>query len=125
MMPPMPLVTLVLANGPGFPQGSADHRYEISVLLTQGGYLDPDAWLADPAPWPAVRFRPDGPPQSGTVQWNEDTGWSLAFSPAEGEAADAAPHVVIGQARQLRPGEYVTIRESNGRDYGFRVVGVG
>jgi hypothetical protein len=63
-MPEMPLVTLVLANGPGFPQGSADHRYEISVALSQGGYLTPEAWLADPAPWPAVRFRPDGPPMA-------------------------------------------------------------
>lgn len=124
-MPSMPLVTLVLANGPGFPQGSADHRYEISVTLTPGGHLDPAAWLADPAPWPAVRAWPGGAPRPGDVQWDEDTGWSLRFFPTEGEGPDAPLQAIIRHTGQLRPGEYVTIRELNGRDYGYRVVGVG
>jgi hypothetical protein len=121
----MPLVTLVMANGPGFPQGSADHRYELSVALTPGGHLDPTAWQADPTPWPATRAWPGEPLRQGDVQWDEDTGWSLRFFPASGEAVDAPLHALIRHAGQLRPGEYVTIREAQGGEYGWRVVSTG
>ena len=109
----MPLVTLVMANGPGFPQGSADHRYELDVTLTPGGHLDPAAWRADrksgrrPGPGPAAA-RP------GDVQWDDDTGWFLSFAQANGEAAAEPLHALIRNAGQLRPGEYLTIREPDG-----------
>ena len=118
----MPLVTLVMATGPGFPQGDAGHRYELSVALTPGGHLDPVAWQQDTQPWPAVRFWPGGPPRTGDVHWDEDTGWSLRFFPASGEAADAPLHALIRNPGQLRPGEYVTIRETEGGEYAYRVV---
>ncbi|MBL6457175.1 hypothetical protein JMJ55_17705 [Belnapia sp. T6] len=121
----MPLVTLVMANGPGYPQGSADHRYEMVATLTPGGHLDPDAWLTDPNPWPATRVTRGAPPRQGDVQWDEHTGWSLRFFPADGDAADAPLHALIRHAGQLRPGEYVTIQEPNGVDFAYRVVGLG
>jgi hypothetical protein len=124
-MPPMPLVTLVMANGPGFPQGSADHRYELAVTLTPGGHLDPAAWRADPSPWQATRSWAGSPPRPGDVQWDDETGWSLRFVPATGEDVDTPPHALIRNAGRLRPGEYVTIREPDGTEYGYRVVSVG
>ena len=122
----MTMVTLVLANGPGFPQGSPDHRYEIGGTLTPGGHLDPEAWLADPAPWRARRIWPGEAPRGGDVQYDADTGdWSIRLYPGPGEAADAPVHAVLRNVGQLRPGEYLTIREPDGREYGYRVVGVG
>lgn len=121
----MPLVTLVMANGPGLPQGSAGHRYELDVALTPGGHLDADAWRNSAAPWPATRIWPGEPPSTGDVQWDEDTGWSLRFFPGDGERVDAPLHSLITNAGQLRPGEYVTIQEPDGGEYGYRVVGVG
>ena len=121
----MPLVTLVMANGPGFPQGSADHRYELDVTLTPGGHLDPAAWRADPKVWPATRSWPGSPPRPGDVQWDDDTGWFLSFAQANGEAAAEPLHALIRNAGQLRPGEYLTIREPDGTEYGYRVVSVG
>lgn len=121
----MPLVTLVMANGPGLPQGSADHRYELDVALTPGEHLDADAWRTSAAPWPATRTWPGEPPRTGDVQWDEDTGWSLRFFPGDGERVDAPLHSLITNAGQLRPGEYVTIQEPDGGEYGYRVVGVG
>jgi hypothetical protein len=115
----MPLVTLVMASGPGFPAGSPVHRYEMEVAL------DSAAWRADPNPWPARRIWPDGPPRQGDVQFDPEAGWSLSFQPLVGEAADAAPQVLIRHATQFRPGEYVTISEPDGREYGFRIVSVG
>lgn len=117
----MPLVTLVLANGPGFPLGSADHRYELSVALTPGGQLDVAAWLADPEPWPATRYRPGEAPRPGDVQWDEEGGWSLRIF-AQGSSADAPLQAQIRNAGQLRPGEYLTIQDQGGPEFSWRVV---
>lgn len=121
----MPLVTLVMANGPGFPQGSADHRYELTATLTPDGLLDPVAWRDDPNPWPSTRSWPGEPSYRGDVQWDDDTGWSLRFFPPEGSGAydlDAPLHALVRHAGRLRPGEYVTIREPHGIEYAYRVV---
>ena len=72
------LVTLVVAAGPGFPQGSPEHRYEIGVTLTPGGHLDAAAWLADPNPWTARRIQPGSPPRPGDVVYDADTeSWAI------------------------------------------------
>jgi hypothetical protein len=124
----MPTVTLVLATGPGFPQGSTEHRYEIDVVLDPAGNLDDAAWLAEPAPWPARRVWPQEPERFGDVQHDPASGWSLRFFPAPGqageEAGDAPLHGVMRAPVPLRPGEYLTIREPDGREYSFRVVSV-
>ena len=101
----MPKVTLVLASGPGFPNGDPECRYEIDVTLDGTGRLDPEAWYADPSPWPARRHWRDEWPRDGDVQLDEETGaWSLRFFPKPGEAGEAArvldPHtrdLVVGR----------------------------
>jgi hypothetical protein len=115
----MPTVTLVLAAGPGFPGGSEDHRYELEAVLDANGQLNPAAWHADPQPWPARRFRPGEAPRSGDVQHDAETGWSLRFD-STAEARELSEPLV--SAGVLRPGEYVTLRDENGRDYSYRVV---
>ena len=122
----MAVVTLVLAGGPGFPEGSPERRYEITVALTPGGHLDPQAWFADPDPWPARRSWPGSPSRDGDVQYDADTeSWSVRLSPDPGDSADTPLHAQIRNAAQLRPGEYVTIREPDGVEYSYRVVAVG
>jgi hypothetical protein len=122
----MPKVTLVLASGPGFPQGSPERRYELEVSLEAGGLLDPARWLSDPEPWRATRLWPDEAPRRGDVQWDEDTGWWVRFfAEAAGTAkADAPLHGVLRPAGSLRPGDYVTIVEPDGQEFGYRIVSV-
>ena len=121
----MPMVTLVVAAGPGFPQGSPIHRYEITTELTPGGHLDAAAWLAGPAPWPARRIWPGAPARDGDVHYDADTeSWSIRLFPAEAAAGDAPLHARIHNAGQMRPGEYVTIREPEGAEFSYRVVSV-
>lgn len=121
----MPVVTLVVAAGPGYPQGSPDHRYEIGARLTPSGHLDAKAWEADPAPWPARRMAPGEPPRPGDMIFDPDTqSWAIRLFPAPGEAADAPLAAQIRHAGQLRPGEYVTIQEPDGREFSYRVVSV-
>src|SRR4051794_37588848 len=71
----MPLVTLVMASGPGFPAGSPAHRYEMEVMLNGERQLDSAAWQTDPNPWPARRIWPDEPPREGDVQYDPEAGW--------------------------------------------------
>ena len=119
------MVTLVVAAGPGFPQGSPEHRYEIGVALTPGGHLDAAAWHSDPKPWPARRIAPGVPSRPGDVVFDADTeSWSIRLFPGPGEAADAPLAAQIRHVGQLRPGEYVTIREPDGTEFAYRVVSV-
>ncbi|HYZ33776.1 MAG TPA: hypothetical protein VE684_16015 [Crenalkalicoccus sp.] len=117
----MPKVILVLAGGPGLPGGSPDHRYELTVTLDANGCLDAVAWAADPAPWTALRFRPDAPTRPGEVVHDAETGWQLRFP--EGGQEIGLP-VALSSGGPLRPGAHVTLREPGG-EYAYRVVSVG
>src|SRR3712207_9242895 len=100
----MAKVTLVLASGPGFPNGDPQNRYEIEVKLDATGRLDREARLADPNPWPARRHWRDEWPRDGDVQLDEETGaWSLRFFPKPGEAGQAPPHEVQRHNAPPRP----------------------
>ena len=117
-------VSLVLASGPGFPHGSPEHRYEVSLDLDANSRMNAELWYADPRPWPAQRCWPGEPPRHGTVQHDEEAGWSLHF-PARAEVpGDASLHCRILTTPFLRPGEYITLREPDGVDHGYRIVQV-
>jgi hypothetical protein len=122
----MTMLTLVLANGRGFPAGSADHRYEVEVALDAAGHIDLEAWRAAPAPWPVRRFRPGEPQRTGELRWDGETGgWSLHFPPPGGEEGPGASAEVTEpmlHAGVLRPGEHVTVQDETGADYSYRIV---
>jgi hypothetical protein len=116
-------VTVVMAWSPGAPGGDSDHRIVFSVALDAQGQPDGAAWLADPAPWPARR---DGPGQSalaGDVVHDED-GWSLRFYRDPAAAPDAPVHRLLHRGAP-RPGEMLTIRDPEGVETAWRVVGIG
>lgn len=120
----MALVTLVMASGPGYPEGSEAHRYEMTITLDSHGCPDAHAWRTDPEPWPARRRWPGEPDLRGDVQHDADVGWWLRFFRDTAQAPDAPPHDIQLHAGPLRPGEMLTIREPDGRLYDWRVVGV-
>jgi len=122
----MAKIELVLAGGPGFSQGSTEHRYMLNVALTATGELDPEAWQADPAVWPAERVWA-GDRRPGDVQFDPDTGWWISIHRTPEDVADpeSAPlQSPIRGAGPFRPGEYVTLRERDGKEYAYRVVSV-
>lgn len=120
----MPTITLVLAWGPGLPEGGPDHRYEMRVALDAQGALDRAAWQADPDPWPVRRAWPGEAERAGEVLLDPDAGWTLRFSRPDQPDADAPLHDVTRAPESLRPGAYLTIREPDGAEYGYRIVGV-
>ena len=116
-------VTLAMAWGPGAPQGNQRHHIVFTAALDAQGCLEQAAWLADPAPWPARLERPETPPRQGDVTHDED-GWGLRFFDDATAAADAPLHRLV-HAGPLRPGEVLTIRDPEGAEAAWRVVGVG
>ncbi len=120
----MVTVLLALATGPGFPQGSPDHRYEISLTLDAAGRPDGAAWLAEPEPWRARRITPDAAPIEGDVQFDADYGWSIRFFGAVADSPDVPEASFDCGTEPLRPGAYVTVTEPDGAAFVYRVVGV-
>jgi hypothetical protein len=118
-------VTLAMASGPGFPEGSPEHRYEIELALDAAGRPDSAAWEADPVPWRARRFAPGADPVQGDVQHEPDNGWSIRFFGAAAEGPDAPETRFDTGTEPVRPGEYVAVLEPDGAAFSYRVVAVG
>jgi hypothetical protein len=112
-------VTLVLANGPGLPDGSEAHRVVFDAVLDAEDQLDATAWHAAASPWPAQRLWPDEPPRQGEVQHDAETGWSLRFGSTPAGRELSEPIRISGA---IRPGQYVTLIGEGGRDWSYRVV---
>jgi hypothetical protein len=116
-------VTMVRAWDPGEPAARSD-RIEFAVVLDAQRHPDLQAWLDDPKPWPATRHLDGASPLHGDVAHDED-GWQLRFFVAGPDAPDVPVHRFCHLDTGFRPGEVVTLREPDGRDLAWRVVGVG
>lgn len=112
-------VRLLLARNPGFPEGSAEHGYELKVPLTPDGHIDLQGFHERRADCKVVRFWGDEGERHGEVIHSRH-GWALSYEPGD---ADDEP-VWRLDAHVLRPGEYVTIREADGEAMTFRIVSV-
>jgi hypothetical protein len=118
-------ITLALASGPGFPEGSPEHRYEIDLVLDAAGRPDAVAWRDDGEPWRARRIAPGADPVQGDVQHDPDHGWSIRFFGAAAEGPDAPETQFDTGHEPVRPGEYVMVTEPDGTAFTYRVVAVG
>ena len=111
----MARVVMLLAFGPGQPDGDVGNRLELTVALTPQGGLDEAAF--GEAPWATRRLLPDGRELAGQLVRAGD-GWVLL-----GPAGEDGPAWDL-EGRVFRPGEYVTLRRPNGDELIFRVVDV-
>ena len=114
-------VAMVLAQGPGLPDGDIEDRLAMQVQLNAVGQLDRAAWIASPLGWVAMRTRPGRPEQSGEValiDGESDGFWAVRRSHGEDEPLWVLDSDVI------RPGEIVSVRSPDGTRSLFRVVAV-
>lgn len=118
-------VLLALAAGPGLPEGSPDHRWEIELVLDAGGRPDAAAWAEAEAPWRARRIAPGLPAEEGDVRHDPDHGWSIRFLGRAAEDPDAPETRFDCGPDPVRPGEHVTVTGPDGTAFTYRVVGVG
>ncbi len=113
----MVYVTMVLAQGPGFPEGNLDDRMHLHIGLTTQGHLDASAWETGTTTWETSRERSGHPTRKGELVKIEE-GWALRDVGGE----DDPLYSFTGQI--IRPGEIVQVSRLDGDEMLYRVVAV-
>ena len=111
----MTKITLLLAQGPGKPEGDIDDRLELNLALTSQGHIDGPAYDSASTPWLAARDRNGGSHRELEVI-RLDEGWALQST----DSLDDPIWVFEGQV--YRPGELIRLRRPDGEALLFRIV---
>ncbi len=110
----MTKLTLVLARGPGKPDGDLLDRLTLRLQLTADGHIDGQAYDAASHPWLGVRERNGGSRELEVIRIDE--GWALQSTDSEDDP------IWTFNANVFRPGEVVALWQPNGDEYLFRIV---
>lgn len=113
-------VILRLGRNPdaGFPEGNDEYGYVVNAPLSSDGKLDSAMWREKKELCTVRRFQPNETPADG---WLRHRGANWYFWYDEADEGPEEPAFKLG-AHQLRPGEYVTIREADGDVLTFRIT---
>lgn len=113
-------VILRLGRNPeaGYPDGEDDYGYVIQAPLNAEGMLDAALWREKKAECTVRRFHPHEAASDG---WLRHRGENWYFWYDEEDEGPEEPLVKLGSHR-LVPGEYITVRESDGGALTFRVA---
>lgn len=113
-------VILRLGRNPdaGFPEGHDEYGYVIHAPLDPSGKLDAGRWRQHRDECTVRRFHPQEAPSDGWLRHRGDN-WYFWY-----DEADEGPEEPLFKlsAKEIRPGEYVTIREGDGDVLTFRVA---
>jgi hypothetical protein len=112
-------IRLELARNPGFPDGAADHGYEIHAPLTADGHLDIDAF-ADVRDRCTVRRFAAGAAEYGHLKRTGNHAWAFSYAPGE---EDDEGLFKLEQHRFV-VGDYITVRDHDGAALTYKVVRV-
>ena len=112
-------IRLELARDAEMPEGSPRRGYLFRAPLDALGHLDGDAWRGHGERCSVTRFWDGERTELGNLVLHDDGQWVFDFDPADD--ADDEPGYRF-DAHVFRLGEYVSIREHDGRDRTFRVV---
>ncbi len=113
----MRTVRLELARCHEFPEGSAEHGYELHLPIRPDGKIDRDAW-------PRYRYSSDfrrfwGAEEERGRLKHGPSGWRLSFT-----GGDADEVIFRGDDHRFATGEYVSITERDGITRTFKVASV-
>ena len=109
-------VLMVLAAGPGLPEGNVEDRMAVSLDLTSQGKLDEGRWV-ETAPWIVTRERPGRDTRRSELVLIDGL-WAMRSPRGEDE-----PLWMI-EAEVVRPGELIRVRRPDGEALYYRVVAV-
>ena len=113
-------IRLELAREPGRPLGDPDLGYDIVAPLDAQGRLDPAGWRRDPSHCRVRRFREGETEAVGTLAHVSGGRWVFDFG--EEDRLDEAGYRL--EQESFQPGDYVSIRMTDGQLHPFRVVSV-
>ncbi len=111
-------VTMVLAHGPGHPEGNLDDSMHLRVSLTPQGLLDPAAWETWQRPMAHHRGNARATRRARASWSRSRTGGRCASLGSEDEPLYSLC------AQIVRPGEIVTVARLDGDTMLYRIVAV-
>jgi hypothetical protein len=111
------LIRLELGRTAEFPEGSASRAYILRLPLDAHGVIDRVALAHNPGLATVRRFWPNEADEHGYVV-RKSKGWAFSYAMGEDDDED----VFHLESHPLQLGNYVTITETDGRQYPFRVV---
>ncbi|MBL8542506.1 MAG: hypothetical protein JNJ63_01740 [Hyphomonadaceae bacterium] len=113
-------VILRLGRNPeaGYPDGNDDYGYVIQAPLDANGKLDAALWREKREHCTVRRFHPHETPADGFLRHRGEH-WYIWYD--EADEGPAEPLIKLG-SHELRPGEYVTVREPDGDALTFRIT---
>jgi hypothetical protein len=113
-------IRVELARSHEFPAGSSRHGYTFTLPLGEDGRLDREAYARTPEICTVHRFWEGEGDEVGQLLRGRGESW--VFSYRIGTDDDEAIHRLPDHV--FRPGEYISIREHDGRILPFRVDNV-
>ena len=111
----MAKLTMLLAKGPGRPNGDLADQLTVRLALNSQGQIDWVAYDSDPFPWLATRSRP-GLEDKRSELIRLDEGWALQSMISEDDPLWAF------EGHVFRPGELVRLGRPDGEELLFRIV---
>jgi hypothetical protein len=113
-------VILRLGRNPdaGYPDGADDYGYVIHAPLDANAKLDEALWREKRDECTVRRFHPHETPADGYLR-HRGGHWYFWYD--EEDEGPAEPVFKLG-GHELRPGEYITVREGDGDVLTFRVA---
>ena len=115
-------IRLELARDPEHPEGSSRHGYEFVAPLQDDGHIDAEAWRKERKNCRVWRFWFGEPDEFGHLVHTRARTWAFHYD-IKGEPDDDEPGYRF-DSHVFAEGEYVSIREHDGRLRTFRVTGV-
>ena len=106
---------MLLARGPGQPEGDVNDRLVMGLVLTHQGQIDADAYHAAPSPWLAFRSEGNGEKRPLEVI-RLDEGWALQSTNSEDDP------IWTFDGTLYRPGELVSLRRPDSELLLYRIV---
>jgi hypothetical protein len=113
-------IRLELARSHDFPDGSTRHGYTFILPLGRDGRLDRDAFTRNPEICTVHRFWEGEGDEVGQLERSRGDSWAFSFR--IGSEDDEAIHRLGDHV--FRAGEYLSVREHDGRILTFRIVDV-
>ena len=111
----MTKITLLLAQGPGMPDGDIMDRLVLDLALTPQGQIDLGAYETASRPWLATREHSGSPPRHLEVI-RIDEGWALQSTNSMDDP------IWTFEGHVFRPGELVVLNRPDGETLLFRIV---
>ena len=116
-------IRLELARDADFPQGSSEHGYEFVAPLGADGHIDAEGWRGARKNCRVRRFwEGEDEEQGHLIHLRGAGGWAFHYD-IDGDPDVDEPGYKF-DSHVFREGEYVSIREQDGRLRTFKVVTV-